>query len=92
MMAISSGVTAKHLNVADVKRLRIPFSSMEEQKQISDILSACDSKITALEHEASLHDELFRAMLEELMNGRLLTRYLIESGSDSSVLNDIEFG
>jgi len=89
MMAISSGVTAKHLNVADVKRLRIPFSSMEEQKQISDILSACDSKITALEHEASLHDELFRAMLEELMNGRLLTRYLIESGSDSSVLNDI---
>ena len=71
MTANSSGVTAKHLNVADVKRLKIPYPSIEEQNYISTILDACDSKIAALEHEARLHDELFRAMLEELMSGRL---------------------
>ena len=45
--------------------------NMDEQYEISDLLKACDSKIAALEHEARLHDELFRAMLEELMTGRL---------------------
>jgi hypothetical protein len=33
-------------------------------------LIACDSKFAALENEARLHEELFRAMLEELMSGR----------------------
>ena len=78
MMAISSGVTAKHLNVADVKRLRIPFPSTEEQGQISGILSSCDSKISTLDHEVSLLDELFRTMLEELMSGKLPAKGLIE--------------
>lgn len=81
MMAISSGVTAKHLNVADVKRLRIPLPQIEEQKQIANILSACDSKIAALDHEARLLDELFRAMLEELMSGRLSTAGMVKNES-----------
>ena len=36
-----------------------------------DILSACDAKIAALERESALLDELFRALLEELMTGRV---------------------
>ncbi len=41
-------------------------------------LIACDSKIAALENEARLHEELFRAMLEELMSGRLPAGALVE--------------
>lgn len=35
------------------------------------MIGACDSKIVALDHEARLHEELFQAMLEELMSGQL---------------------
>jgi type I restriction enzyme, S subunit len=34
-------------------------------------VGACDAKIAALERESALLDELFRALLEELMTGRV---------------------
>jgi hypothetical protein len=37
--------------------------------------------IVALDHEARLHDDLFRAMLEELMIGRLAAGRLVDKGS-----------
>jgi len=49
-----------------------------EQREISYLLQACDLKLTALEKESALLAELFRAMLEELMTGRLSTLPLIE--------------
>lgn len=51
--------------------MKIPLPPLDQQYEITKILKACDSKIAALEHEARLLDELFRAMLEELMS-RLL--------------------
>ncbi len=41
--------------------------------EISAIPSACDRKINALKYEARLLDELFQAMQDELMMGRLST-------------------
>ena len=35
------------------------------------MLRACDANIAALERESTLLDELFRALLEELMTGRV---------------------
>lgn len=50
----------------------IPVPGIEqEQSTIGGALNACDAKIAALERESSLLDELFRALLEELMTGRL---------------------
>jgi len=37
--------------------------------------------IVALDHKARLHDDLFRAMLEELMIGRLAAGRLVDKGS-----------
>jgi type I restriction enzyme, S subunit len=54
--------------------------SLEEQAEIAAILNACNVKITSLDEEISLLEELFRALLEELMTGRLLTLPLIEKG------------
>jgi len=43
--------------------------SLPEQESIAEVLTACDAKIAALERESALLDELFRALLEELMTG-----------------------
>ena len=45
-------------------------SLIDEQSGISDVLEACDTKIAALEQEAERLDELFHAMLDELMTGK----------------------
>ena len=50
----------------------------DEQERIVDVLSACDAKIAALERESALLDELFRALLEELMTGRVAVAGLRE--------------
>lgn len=67
------------INQPALKSILIMLPSLKEQAEISDILSAYDSKISALDQEARLHDELFRAMLEELMAGRLRAGALVEA-------------
>ena len=79
MLSLGRGVTAKHLNVADVKRLEIPIPSLNEQQEIAEILQACDKKIASLEQETALLDELFHAMLEELMTGKRSATPLMDS-------------
>lgn len=78
MASLSTGVTAKHLNVADVRRLAIPVPPLREQHEIAGLLGACHEKVRALEVEATLLGELFRAVLEELMTGRVSAAALVE--------------
>ena len=63
-----------------VKNAKIPLSSLLEQCTIAEILQACDTKIAALEQEAERLDELFHAMLDELMTGQRSAVPLIDSG------------
>lgn len=51
--------------------LLIPLPGVEERNAIADALWAAHACGIALEAEAKLLDELFRATLEELMSGRL---------------------
>ncbi len=55
---------------SDLKNLLIPIVPIDEQRLIAEVLRACDEKIAALEREAAAHDELFKALLEELMTGK----------------------
>ena len=84
MLLLGRGATAKHLNVRDVKQLEIPIPSLNEQQEISEILQACDTKIAALEQEAARLDELFHAMLDELMTGKRSAVPLIDVASVQS--------
>lgn len=59
----------------------VPIPSIEEQQDIVRVLLAADTKIVALEKEISLFEELFQALLEELMTGRISTLSLIEGES-----------
>jgi len=66
------------VNIPILQGLDLPLPSLPEQLQIAGILQACDAKIAALEGENSLLDELFRALLEELMTGRLSVAEMLD--------------
>ena len=59
-------------------RLRIALPPPDEQATISAVKRACDAKIAVLDREIALLDELFQALLEELMTGQVLVRALIQ--------------
>jgi len=66
------------INQADVQSLLLPLPPVSEQGEVTSVLRACDKKIEALNKESDMLDELFHAMLEELMTGRLCAVPLIE--------------
>lgn len=68
------------INSTKLKAFPTLIPSLSEQKDIVTIIDACDAKITSLEQELILLEELFRSLLEELMTGKLLTLPLIEEG------------
>lgn len=61
---------------SDLKNLSVPILTQKEQKEIVGTLESCDRKIQALEKEIALTDELFHAMLEQLMTGKISTQPL----------------
>jgi type I restriction enzyme S subunit len=65
--------TQKNINIEFLSPWPVMVPAPDEQRAIATVLNACDAKIAALEREAAALDELFRAMLEELMTGRLST-------------------
>lgn len=68
----------KRIGTSALEAFLVPIPPQTEQSVIAAILRACDEKIAALEREAALLDELFRALLEELMTGRLRAGALID--------------
>ncbi|MEH1940154.1 MAG: restriction endonuclease subunit S [Nostoc sp.] len=69
----------KRLPTSSLKTLPIPLPKIEEQQLIAKVLKFCDRKIQALEKELTLIDELFHAMLEQLMTGKISTQPLTET-------------
>ncbi|MBA7522369.1 Type-1 restriction enzyme EcoKI specificity protein [subsurface metagenome] len=47
LMSMASGVTAKHINVGDVRRLKIPLPKIKIQSQISDVSAHLNSPLSA---------------------------------------------
>ncbi|MDE0322281.1 MAG: restriction endonuclease subunit S [Candidatus Poribacteria bacterium] len=68
------------VNIPILSHLVLPLPHLSEQQRIAEILQACDTKITALEKEVEHLDELFHAMLDELMTGQRSAVPLIENG------------
>ena len=62
-----------------IHELKIPLPSLSDQQEIAEILQACDDKIVALEQETARLDELFHAMLEDLMTGQRSAIPLIDA-------------
>ena len=65
-----------------LREFSIQCPSLDEQRAIAKILLSFDTKIAALEQEVELIDELFHAMLEELMTGQRSAVPLIDTEMD----------
>ena len=73
------GAGQSNISASKLKMFKIRLPSLLEQQQIADVLCAFDTKIATLEQEAERLDELFHAMLDELMTGKRSAVLLIES-------------
>ena len=62
--------------------LQIPLPPLPEQRAIASIFQAIDEKTAALEQEVEHLNELFHAMLDELMTGRRSAVPLIDTEMD----------
>ena len=75
----SQGVSVPTLNRNLVHPVPFRLPSLSEQAEIAEILQAFDTKIAALEQEIARLDELFHAMLDELMTGKRSAVPLIDA-------------
>ncbi|MEH2312058.1 MAG: restriction endonuclease subunit S [Nostoc sp.] len=67
------------INSTKLKAFPTLVPDISEQNKIVTILQICDRKIQALEKEIAFTDELFHAMLEQLMIGKISTQPLTET-------------
>jgi len=74
----SRAVSQSNISAGKLKSFAIAVSPLEEQQELATLFNVCDAKIAALEREIALLDELFRALLEELMTGGLSAVPLID--------------
>ena len=74
-----TGTTRPKLNKASLLGIPILRPSCVETDEIALVLSGCDTKIATLEQEAKYLDELFHAMLDELMTGQRSAVPLIDA-------------
>ena len=65
----ATGSTVKGISSKNFQQVQVPLPCLPEQRKIATVLTACDTKIAALEQETALLNELFHAMLDELMTG-----------------------
>jgi type I restriction enzyme S subunit len=77
ILSTQAGTTRQGLNYQHVRSFQIPVPSLNEQRAIARILQAVVSKITAAERKRAGLEELFRAMLGELMTGRVRVKTLL---------------
>ena len=80
MTLTATGSTVRHTSPSRIKNYTFGLPLNEEQQEIAEILQAFDKKIATLEQEATHIDELFHAMLDELMTGQRSAVPLLESG------------
>lgn len=69
-VATSTGISHPRTSWDSLRKFTFAIPSLSEQRAIANIFRAIDEKTAALEREVELIDELFLAMLEELMTGQ----------------------
>jgi type I restriction enzyme S subunit len=69
-----------NINTQTVNSVPLPQPPLDEQSEIVEVVTACEAKTAALERERALLGELFRALLEELMTGRVSVERIVERG------------
>lgn len=76
------GVSQSNINATKLRNFKIPVPTLDEQREIAEVVRACNAKVAALQEEIELHEELFQALLEELMTGQRSALPLVDDGQE----------
>ena len=87
LVSKSARLAITNISQATLRDCPISLPSFSEQQKIAEILQAFDDKIAALEQEAARLDELFHAMLDEVMTGKRSAVPLIDVESVRSAFS-----
>ncbi len=71
IMGIAAGGVQKNLQGSAMLRLKIPVPPIEEQREITEILSAHDVTILKLRGEAASLREVKRGLMQKLLSGKV---------------------
>ena len=78
-LSTSTGVSHPRTSWNSLEKFIFALPPLPEQRAIANVFQAIDEKTAALEKEAEHIDELFHAMLEELMTGQRSAVALIDA-------------
>ena len=81
-VATSTGISHPRTSWDSLGKFTFALPPLPEQRALADVFRAIDKKIAALEQEAQRLDELFHAMLDELMTGQRSAVPLIDTEMD----------
>ena len=73
-VSTSTGISHPRTSWNSLEKFTFALPPLSEQRAIASIFQAIDEKTAALEKEVEYLDELFRAMLDELMTGQRSAR------------------
>ena len=65
---LGTGSTFRELSTEDLKKFKIPLPPLPEQQEIAEILQTIDQKIEIEKRKKELYEELFKTMLNKIMN------------------------
>ena len=81
-VATSTGISHPRTSWDSLGKFTVALPALSEQHTIAAVFQAIDEKTTALEKEVEYLDELFHAMLDELMTGQRSAVPLIDTEMD----------
>jgi type I restriction enzyme S subunit len=73
---LQRGASYPAVTDGDIKRQQIPLPKVEEQKEIVNVLSNIDKKLSQAESKKQTLQALFRTMLNQLMTGKVRVKDL----------------
>jgi type I restriction enzyme S subunit len=68
LFEFSGGSTLPYLNISKISKIPIPLPPLPEQQEIAEILQTIDKKIEIEKKKKELYEELFKTMLNKIMN------------------------
>ena len=68
LQELGTGSTFRELATSDLENFKLPLPPLSEQQEIAEILQTIDQKIEIEKRKKDLYEELFKTMLNKIMN------------------------
>jgi len=82
LQELGTGSTFRELATGDLENFRLPLPPLPEQQEIAEILQTIDQKIEIEKKKKELYHELFKTLLNKIMNQEIDVNLLDYQGVD----------